>query len=604
MTRFPAAIILFLNLDFTAAFRYHPDHLEALTSELTAPGGANEFISDASLMQTRELHKLMPFVRNGRNVALWPSPLRGEAYKLPRHLPGQRMQPKDNHPPKDIRRDNTPARLLERLRNQKGIGLNRVFGPFIRQGRADPVAASHYRGVPLKDGSGSPQNLTEKEEERRQILNDLLKQKPVTSMPSLDDGQATGILAQIKGVVQQVMIKNNEIKSLDKSRKSETKEGSEDDNVWSAIEDASGVGKGAAKLKNVRDAITGELLVESCEIKKVKTLGMGGFGVVFLVVSLNQRTSAALGGLKEFALKALYANIDEKIPQPKRDAILENMFSTAWKGETDSLNLIGQGNEKVELGSNLSASLGAAFPRFTAELGSSAENNFFTSGQFAVYKRVLLSEAMLGDGDMLNYVSRRNAPVARLPLLGKEYVCMRMIQSVAAFHVQGACHRDIKPANFLVRNDGMVMLADLGLAGHTGEYRRCQNGLTPLFMDPEHGRCFIRNGVGPLNEKYDVWSVGMSCFMLFTDGRVPWGLFGSREIEQNIAGLETPCTASAKQCRIYDARENTPAQMMEMQGVPNVWIAIVDAMLSRNRTTRPSLRQIVARFPTMPLVEK
>jgi serine/threonine protein kinase len=61
-------------------------------------------------------------------------------------------------------------------------------------------------------------------------------------------------------------------------------------------------------------------------------------------------------------------------------------------------------------------------------------------------------------------------------------------QSLARLHRRGFVHRDVKPQNFLLRADGSLVLADLGLVARTGDRPATPNGTlfgTPRYVAPE-----------------------------------------------------------------------------------------------------------------------
>ena len=108
------------------------------------------------------------------------------------------------------------------------------------------------------------------------------------------------------------------------------------------------------------------------------------------------------------------------------------------------------------------------------------------------------------------------------PQLGPALHVMRQVASaLSAAGQAGIVHRDIKPENILVSKNGIVKVADFGLAQlHATEEDASltQEGTTlgtPLYMSPEQVRGL------ELDPRTDIYSFGVTCYRLLSD-RLPF----------------------------------------------------------------------------------
>jgi serine/threonine protein kinase len=97
----------------------------------------------------------------------------------------------------------------------------------------------------------------------------------------------------------------------------------------------------------------------------------------------------------------------------------------------------------------------------------------------------------------------------------------RLADGLAHAHERGVLHRDLKPANVLLTDEGQPMLLDFNLAEDTTDAAdKAQVGGTLPYMAPEHLAAFGGAG-GPVDERSDVWALGVMLFELLT-GRHPY----------------------------------------------------------------------------------
>jgi serine/threonine-protein kinase len=119
------------------------------------------------------------------------------------------------------------------------------------------------------------------------------------------------------------------------------------------------------------------------------------------------------------------------------------------------------------------------------------------------------------DGRTLADVLREEGPLPpdRAARIGQE-VC----RGLAAAHGQGLVHRDVKPANILITTEGIVKVADFGIARATAEDRTTAAGTllgTASYLAPEQA---LGEGV---DARTDLYALGCVLYELVT-GRPPF----------------------------------------------------------------------------------
>lgn len=116
-------------------------------------------------------------------------------------------------------------------------------------------------------------------------------------------------------------------------------------------------------------------------------------------------------------------------------------------------------------------------------------------------------------------------------------ITAHVCDALAYAHECGIIHRDIKPANIMLRNDGVVKVADFGLAKFSSEDGKTQgltqSGMaigTPHFVAPEA----LMHGM-TLDHRADIYAVGVMLYQMLT-GKLPQGLFELPSLQ--IPGLD------------------------------------------------------------------
>jgi serine/threonine protein kinase len=123
----------------------------------------------------------------------------------------------------------------------------------------------------------------------------------------------------------------------------------------------------------------------------------------------------------------------------------------------------------------------------------------------------------------------------RLPPEHALAITAHVCDALTYAHSRGIYHRDIKPANIMVGYDGVVKVADFGLAkmSHDGKSGLTQSGLalgTLHYMAPEA----LVLGAG-VDHRADLYSLGVMLYQMLT-GSLPQGIF--KMPSQLVPGLD------------------------------------------------------------------
>jgi serine/threonine protein kinase len=170
-------------------------------------------------------------------------------------------------------------------------------------------------------------------------------------------------------------------------------------------------------------------------------------------------------------------------------------------------------------------------------------------------------------------------------------IALEACRGMAAAHTAGLIHRDIKPANIMRSREGVIKLADFGLA-HVVDQEGLSQGFatlvgTPDYMSPEQCRC------DDLDERSDVYALGATYYAMLV-GRPPFS--GGAPLQIMFA----QCSQAPP-----DPRDAEPS-------VPETCAAIVRKAMAKSRKERFSsaeelaaaLEATLAAHPSEPMPPK
>ena len=108
-------------------------------------------------------------------------------------------------------------------------------------------------------------------------------------------------------------------------------------------------------------------------------------------------------------------------------------------------------------------------------------------------------------------------------------IIIQVANALAHAHSNGLIHRDVKPKNIMITNEGVVKLADMGLAREMTDIKLAENEAgkaygTPYYIAPEQIR-----GKIDIDGRADIYGLGATFYHMVT-GRVPFMADDSMEV--------------------------------------------------------------------------
>jgi eukaryotic-like serine/threonine-protein kinase len=134
---------------------------------------------------------------------------------------------------------------------------------------------------------------------------------------------------------------------------------------------------------------------------------------------------------------------------------------------------------------------------------------------------------------------------AGLPARLKDYfhwiagIGIQAAEGLAHARERNVIHRDIKPSNLLLDQQGVLWIADFGLARRIEDPAMTQSGAmlgTPRYMSPEQAEAARR----PVDQRSDIYSLGATLYELLTlrpvfEGRTPQDVLFQILVRQPVA---------------------------------------------------------------------
>jgi len=126
-----------------------------------------------------------------------------------------------------------------------------------------------------------------------------------------------------------------------------------------------------------------------------------------------------------------------------------------------------------------------------------------------------------------------------MPLRTALDVLRQICDAIGYAHTKGVIHRDLKPANIFVRDDGLPILTDFGLAKNVeSQFKLTAEGAmvgTPLYLSPEQ----VAGKAKDVDGRCDVYGLGVILYQILT-GRLPFLGRNPYEIYQKVLGEDPP----------------------------------------------------------------
>ncbi|KAI1181109.1 hypothetical protein F4777DRAFT_2515 [Nemania sp. FL0916] len=109
-------------------------------------------------------------------------------------------------------------------------------------------------------------------------------------------------------------------------------------------------------------------------------------------------------------------------------------------------------------------------------------------------------------GDLFSYIAA-HGPLPEFETIGYFRQILTALEYVHSFNI---CHRDLKPENILMKSNGVVKIADFGMAAIQ---QSPTHALRTSCGSPHYAAPELINGTGYQGDKVDVWSLGVLLYV-------------------------------------------------------------------------------------------
>jgi len=155
---------------------------------------------------------------------------------------------------------------------------------------------------------------------------------------------------------------------------------------------------------------------------------------------------------------------------------------------------------------------------------------------------------LVAGGGLVDWIERHGSMPSKLAI----DVTLDVCRGVATAHDNGVIHRDIKPQNLLVTREGVVRLADFGIARVAQDVSHTKTGAvmgTLGYMAPEQ-----RTDAKNIDERADVYSIAATLYTLLTN-RIPTHLFAADRDVAMMKGIHEELKAVLVKATMYHREE-------------------------------------------------